>query len=92
VARHRGELNVVDVRSPAEYGGELGHLEGALLIPIDELRGRVSEVPADKPVVVVCQTGRRSGLGASILKKAGVPRVANLSGGMVRWRELGLPG
>ena len=91
VARHRGEVRVLDVRSPSEYGGELGHLEGAMLVPIDELRTRACEVPAERPVVVVCQTGRRSALGASILEKLGVARVASLAGGMVRWRELGLP-
>jgi len=91
VARHRDAVNVVDVRSPAEFDGELGHLEGARLIPLDELRARALEVPADKPVVVVCQTGKRSGLGTVILAKAGITRVANIAGGMVRWRELGLP-
>jgi rhodanese-related sulfurtransferase len=91
VARHRQEVHVVDVRSPAEFEGELGHLAGAQLIPLDELRSRASEVATDKPVVVVCQTGKRSGLGAVILGKAGVSRVANLVGGMVSWRELGLP-
>jgi glyoxylase-like metal-dependent hydrolase (beta-lactamase superfamily II)/rhodanese-related sulfurtransferase len=91
VAHHRGEVSLLDVRSAAEYGGELGHLEDAMLVPIDELRARASEVPAERPLVVVCQTGRRSGLGAAILKKAGVSRVASLAGGMVRWRELGLP-
>jgi sulfur dioxygenase len=91
VARHRSEVRVLDVRSSVEYGGELGHLEGAQLIPIDELRARAPEVPADRPVVVVCQTGRRSGLGTAILKNAGIARVASLAGGMVRWRELGLP-
>jgi len=44
-----------------------------------------------KPVVVVCQTGRRSAMATSILRKAGLTRVANVAGGMVRWRELGLP-
>jgi sulfur dioxygenase len=91
VATHRGAVSVLDVRAPAEYGGELGHLEGAQLIPLDELRARVSEVSADKPVVVVCQTGKRSGLATVILRKAGVARTANVAGGMVRWRELGLP-
>jgi rhodanese-related sulfurtransferase len=88
LAAHRAEVSVLDVRSGAEHCGELAPLEGALLIPIDELRARVAEVPTDKPVVVVCQTGRRSGLGASILKKAGIERVANLAGGLVRWQEL----
>ncbi len=90
VARHRADVNVLDVRSAAEFDGDLGHIEGAQLIPLDDLRARVAEVNADKPVVVVCQTGRRAGLGAAILMKAGVTRVANLSGGMVRWRDLRL--
>jgi sulfur dioxygenase len=79
------------VRTAAEFDGELGHLQGAQLIPLDELRGRVAEVPTDKPVVVVCQTGKRSGLGSIILGKAGVARRANIGGGMLRWRDLGLP-
>ena len=91
VASHRGEVHVLDVRSLAEYEGELGHVDGAQLIPIDELRARLAEVSVDKPVVVVCQTGRRSGLGAAILAKSGVTRVANVAGGMVAWRSLGLP-
>lgn len=91
VAHHRREVQLVDVRTPAEFEGELGHLEGAQLIPLDELRARAAEVTRDRPVVVVCQTGRRAGLGAAILSKAGVPHVANLAGGMVHWRNLGLP-
>jgi rhodanese-related sulfurtransferase len=90
VARHRGDVHVLDVRSPAEFEGELGHIEGARIIPLDDLRARASEVTNDKPVVVVCQTGKRSALGAAILRKAGLTRVANLAGGMVRWREMGL--
>jgi sulfur dioxygenase len=91
VARHRDEVNVLDVRTHAEFDGELGHLQGALLVPLDELRARATEVPKDKPVVVVCQTGKRSALGTVILTKAGHSKVANAAGGMVRWRELGLP-
>jgi sulfur dioxygenase len=91
VASHRGDVHVLDVRSPAEFEGELGHLEGAQLIPLDELRARTAEVRSDKPVVVLCQTGKRSGLATVILAKAGVTRTANVAGGMVRWRELGLP-
>jgi glyoxylase-like metal-dependent hydrolase (beta-lactamase superfamily II)/rhodanese-related sulfurtransferase len=91
VARHRGEVHVVDVRNALEFDGELGHLEGAQLIPLDELRARVTEVPRGKPVVAVCQTGRRSAMATVILAKAGYERVANIAGGMVRWRDLGLP-
>ena len=91
VALHRQQVHVLDVRSRGRVRRRARSPRGAQLIPLDELRARVSEVTADKPVVVVCQTGKRSGLGAAILAKAGVTRVANLAGGMVRWRELGLP-
>ncbi len=91
VAQHRSELQLVDVRSAAEWDGELGHLEGARLVPLDDLRARLGELDREKPVVTVCQTGKRSGLASLILRKAGYARVANLAGGMVRWRELSLP-
>ncbi len=94
VAGHRAELHVVDVRSATEWAGELGHLDGSQLIPLDELRARVAdvaEVAGSRPVVVVCQTGKRSAIATLILAKSGLARVANLAGGMVRWRELGFP-
>jgi rhodanese-related sulfurtransferase len=91
VASHRQEVHVLDVRSPPEVEGELGRLDGAQLIPLDELRGRVAEVPTGKPVVVVCQTGKRSAMATQILSKAGHTQVANVAGGLLRWRELALP-
>jgi sulfur dioxygenase len=91
VARHRDLVCILDVRSPGEWDGELGHIDGATLIPLDDLRARAAEVCGDKPVVVTCQTGKRSAMATLILRKAGLTRVANLAGGMVRWRDLGLP-
>jgi sulfur dioxygenase len=91
VARHRADVHVLDVRHDAEQDGDLGRLEGALHIPLDELRGRAGEVPRDRPVVVVCQSGRRSAMATVILRKAGHAQVANVAGGLLRWRELGLP-
>ena len=91
VADHRGDVQLVDVRNAVEYDGELGHLNGSRLVPLDQLRERAAELSHDSPVVVICQTGKRSALGALILHKAGFARVANLAGGMLRWRELGLP-
>jgi sulfur dioxygenase len=88
VMRHLGEVQVIDVRSPAEFDGELGHIDGAHLIPLDELRARATEIVDDRPAIVVCQTGKRSAMGAGILRKAGLTKVANLAGGMVRWRDL----
>ncbi len=91
VAQHRDAITILDVRSKEEWVGELGHIEGSVLVPLDELRARTSELGGDKPIIVTCQTGKRSAMATVILRKAGLARVANLAGGMVRWRELGLP-
>jgi glyoxylase-like metal-dependent hydrolase (beta-lactamase superfamily II)/rhodanese-related sulfurtransferase len=91
VASHRAEVHVLDVRATVELSGDLGQLRGTQHIPLDELRARVDEVPRDKPVVTLCQTGRRSALATTILQKAGVARTANVAGGMVTWRLIGLP-
>lgn len=72
---------LLDVRTPQEY--EAGHLNGALLIPIAELEGRVTEVPQDKPVVVYCRSGGRSTKAAHLLKERGYT-VHNL-GPMSAW-------
>jgi hydroxyacylglutathione hydrolase len=81
-------VTLVDVRGRAEWAG--GHIPGARHIPLGELRSRVSELPAGRPVVVQCQGGVRSAIGASVLQAAGVPDVTNLSGGYSAWLPLGL--
>ncbi len=83
---------VLDVRSPEEFSGELGHIPGAHLLPLGELRARLDELPRDRPVITVCRSGARSAQAALILEKAGFSRVANLSGGMLRWSAEGLGG
>ncbi len=91
VARNYRDLFVLDVRSAAEFAGELGRLQDSHLVPLDELRGRLAEIPRDKPVVTVCQSGKRSGMAAQILLKAGFERVANIPGGLIHWSRLALP-
>lgn len=91
VANHLGEVHVLDVREPREFDGELGHIAGAQLVPLGELRDRIDEIPDDRPVVTVCRSGRRSAQAYVILRAAGRDRVANLTGGMLRWRDLRLP-
>ena len=86
VEEHLKDVTVLDVREPAEYTGPLGHIPGATLIPLGELSARTAEVPKDKPVVAVCRAGGRSAQATLILKKAGFDRIANLAGGMLRWR------
>ena len=92
VAQHLDEICVLDVRSEAEYSGDLGYIEGSILIPLDQLRDRISEVPTDKPVVAMCQSGKRSSMATQILKASGIEDVANVPGGLIHWSRLALPG
>ena len=89
VEEHLRESFVLDVREPAEFVGELGHIPGATLIPLGELRAKVAELPKDVPIIAVCRSGGRSAQACVILEGAGFARVANLSGGMIGWRSLG---
>ena len=84
-------LQVIDVRTPEEYNGPLGHIPNARLLPLDKLNERVDEIGHDKPVVTVCRAGGRSAQATVILQKAGFNEVANLAGGMLRWRAEGHP-
>jgi hydroxyacylglutathione hydrolase len=58
------------VRDPIEWREE-GFLPGTLAIPVGELSGRVSEVPNDRAITVVCRSGARAAIGANILERAG---------------------
>jgi rhodanese-related sulfurtransferase len=72
---------LLDVRSPAEFAA--GHLDGAVLVPVDELGARLAEVPRDRPVVVYCRSGGRSARAAALLAAAGY-EVHDL-GAMASW-------
>jgi glyoxylase-like metal-dependent hydrolase (beta-lactamase superfamily II)/rhodanese-related sulfurtransferase len=83
------KVHVLDVREPNEFTGPLGHIRGAQLLPLGELATKAKEIPKDKPVVAVCRAGSRSAHATAILLKAGLSDVANLPGGMLRWRAEG---
>lgn len=83
---------LVDVREPQEFIEALGHLAGARLLPLSQLAEHAAELIAeDRPVVTVCRSGTRSAQALVLLQKAGLTRVANLAGGMLRWRAEQLP-
>jgi glyoxylase-like metal-dependent hydrolase (beta-lactamase superfamily II)/rhodanese-related sulfurtransferase len=86
-----GGVQVVDVREPDEYRGPLGHIRGAALIPLGDLAQRAEELDRTRPVVTVCRSGARSAQAVVILRKGGFKQVANLAGGMLRWRANGYP-
>ncbi|MEO7850672.1 MAG: rhodanese-like domain-containing protein, partial [Rubrivivax sp.] len=89
LAEVAAKVQIVDVREPDEFAHGLGHIDGALLLPLGELQQRSGELPQDKPLVVVCRSGARSARATAMLGKAGFADVANLSGGMLRWRAEG---
>ena len=80
---------VLDVRTPEEFDGPLGHIEGAVLIPVDQLAARIGELAdsKDKEVVVVCRSGNRSRAGTRIMLENNFKAV-NMAGGMIAWNEL----
>ena len=84
-----GQAQVIDVREPNEFDGPIGRIAGSKLIPLGELAARSSEIAKDRPVVTVCRSGARSAQAVVILQKAGFNDVANLAGGMLRWRAEG---
>ncbi|MGK0298456.1 MAG: sulfur dioxygenase [Gammaproteobacteria bacterium] len=85
------QVQIIDVREPEEYDGPLGHITNACLIPLDKLSNRIDEIDCDKPIITVCRGGGRSAHATVILQKAGFTNVANLAGGMLRWRSEGHP-
>ncbi|MDO2946820.1 FAD-dependent oxidoreductase [Aeromonas simiae] len=79
----RPDQQVLDVRNPAELE-RLGAIPGAINIPLDELRGRLDELPKDKEFIVSCQVGLRGHVASRMLQQHGF-RVKNLSGGFKTW-------
>ena len=86
--RDRGEVAmIIDVRGPDEFDGPLGHIEGALNIPLAGLGARTAELARARcPIVLVCLTDKRSSQAAAELSGAGIRDVAVLRGGMRGWR------
>ncbi len=86
-------LFLLDVRQPDEYAGELGHVPGAVLIPLPELSSRLSEIQGyrEKRVIAICRSGSRSARATELLRDAGFRDVWNMTGGTLAWRQKGFP-
>ncbi|MFM1812131.1 MAG: hypothetical protein RLZZ336_1069 [Cyanobacteriota bacterium] len=91
VMAHRSEVTVVDVRSREEFDGPDGRIAGSVSMPLPDLEAHSHELPAHLPLVLVCRSGSRSALATQQLLKAGLQQVANLNGGLLRWRAEGHP-
>lgn len=79
----QGDVTILDVRQPKEY--ESGHIPGAKLIPMAEIKDRMDEIDPEKPIVVYCAIGGRSRVAAQMLSAKGLPNVYNLTGGIKAW-------
>lgn len=80
---------ILDVRTQSEY--DAGHVEGVLLIPVQELEDRLSELSKDKPTYVICRSGNRSMTASEILEKGGFQDIRNVQGGILAWERAGYP-
>ena len=85
------DILLLDVRTVAEY--EQAHVEGSLLIPVQELEGQMGQMEPykTKEIYVICRSGGRSYSAASILKEKGFEQTYNVSGGVMSWHQAGLP-
>ncbi|MCA9567178.1 MAG: MBL fold metallo-hydrolase [Myxococcales bacterium] len=87
VAENCGRFRLVDVRETYEWNGDLGHIEGAQLVPLGTLGQEAAKWDPAAPVVLVCRSSGRSDRAAHALERAGFTRVASMVGGMLAWRR-----
>ena len=80
---------LVDVREREEF--DRGHIAGSRLVPLRSLLGEAPTLPQDRPILLVCRSGRRSTRGMQMLLDLGFERVYNLRGGVLSWRAAGRP-
>ncbi|MTV38632.1 MBL fold metallo-hydrolase [Duganella radicis] len=88
---HQKQVQIVDVREAPEFIDRLGHIHGATLVPLSQLTERMGKFDKEQPIVAVCRSGVRSAQASVLLTKAGFGKVANLAGGMLRWKIEGYP-
>lgn len=88
---NREKAVVIDVCEPAEFA--VGHVGGAKNIPLNDLEAKLASTVKNKslPLILVCQTGARSGRAVAIAKKLGYEQAQSLGGGMASWRAANLP-
>ncbi|MDO8990463.1 MAG: rhodanese-like domain-containing protein [Sideroxyarcus sp.] len=81
---------LLDVREPSEFAAI--HASSAKLIPLGEVGLRLKEIEAykDKPVAVICRSGRRSAKAVALLQEAGFTQAVNVQGGTNAWEQAGL--
>lgn len=82
-----GDVQVIDVRTPAEYVG--GHVPGSINIPHMSVVSRKAELATDKELVFICQMGQRSALACEFAASLGFDKLYNVEGGTEAWIKAG---
>jgi len=80
---------LLDVRQ--QYEWDEAHVDGAVLIPLDQLSNRIGELPTDQDILIICRSGNRSAQARDLLRAAGMARTTSISGGIGAWISAGLP-
>ncbi len=87
-----GKTKIIDVRTPEEFTGELGHVPGSVLAPLGpELLNYLRSLPKDEEIVLVCRSGARSAHATATSIEIGFAHVINLAGGMIAWNQKKYP-
>ncbi len=86
---YQGGAFILDVRQREEWSA--AHIPGSVVIPLDELAGRLDELPEEGDIIVVCVSGVRSAEGAKLLVAAGFSPVSSVRGGLGAWDAAGYP-
>jgi len=89
----KADVLIIDVRTTQEFNGELGHINGAVLHPVQEIDQWAGEYKEDKnrEIIMVCRIGNRSGSATKYFSEKGFTNVFNMTGGMKAWNKDGFP-
>ena len=84
---------LIDVRTQPEYTGELGHIKGTVLLPVQDITSWISNYDndKDKEIIMICRSGNRSGRATQYFLDNGFKDVYNMEGGMIGWNKAGYP-
>ena len=85
------DFRIIDVRQLHEFHGPLGRIKGAEHIPLSAIEGKTDELGGERPLLMVCRSGNRSGKACLLFQRKGFDNATNLHGGMIAWTLAGLP-
>ena len=90
VKKHGSKFQLIDVRRPDEYVGELAHIKGAKLVTLGpDLMNFLNQQNKDAEIIFICRSGARSGQATLMANEMGIKNCVNMTGGMIKWNEQG---